>query len=57
MEVFKMAEITAELVKCGCVNAITEGKCFQFLGFRNEADYFSSMLQQKLCLHQFKNRM
>jgi hypothetical protein len=31
MELFQMAEITAEKVKCGCINTIREGKCYPFL--------------------------
>jgi hypothetical protein len=30
-ELFKMNEITAEEVKCSCINAIREGKCYPFL--------------------------
>jgi hypothetical protein len=31
MELFQMDEITAEEVKCGCINAIREGQCYPFL--------------------------
>ncbi len=49
MELFQMAEITAEEVKCGCIIAIRQGKwylisIFIFI-FTNEAVSFSSMLQ------------
>ncbi len=27
MKVFQVAEIPAEKVKCGCINAIRDGKC------------------------------
>ncbi len=30
MELLQIAEITAEKVKCGCINAIREGKCYPF---------------------------
>jgi hypothetical protein len=45
MELFQMAEITAEKVKCGCINNIREGKCYTFYCSRNEADSFSPILQ------------
>jgi hypothetical protein len=43
--VFQKAEITAESVKCGCIFAIIEGKCYPFMLIQYVADSFISLLQ------------
>jgi hypothetical protein len=45
MELFQMNEITAEEVKCSCINASERESAIHFYWFRNKADSFSSMLQ------------
>jgi hypothetical protein len=43
---FQMTEITAEEVKCSCINAIRDREsAFNFYWFKSKADSFSSMLQ------------
>jgi hypothetical protein len=47
-ELLQIAEITAEFVKCGCINALRHGSATHFYWFRREADSFSSLLELHL---------
>ncbi len=49
-----MAEITAEQVKCGCINAVRERKCYPFFTDLGIKQILLTQCKNLQCLHQFK---